>query len=92
MTRRVTRRCNESQTAVAENIVVALDLRRRMLGLEARPAAFERPFVFGLLHVKHSLRKHLDIADVIRMGVGHRHSLDVGRLDTKLFELGGERF
>src|SRR5215211_8542598 len=80
----------DRDAAVAENVVVALELLHRVLRLEAR-AEWCRPFVFGLLHQEHGLRKQLDIADVIGMGMRHRDVSDVTRLDAELLERRGER-
>ena len=62
-----------------------------MLRIEARPAAFGRPFVLGLLHVEHGLRELFDIADMVGMGVRDSDRLDVRRLDAKLLKLAGQR-
>src|SRR5262249_62348591 len=75
MAGRVTGRRDDHHRAVAEHVIVTLELGHRMLRLKARRAALARPFVFGLLHKEHGLRKQLDIADVIRMGVRNRHPL-----------------
>ena len=65
--------------------------RHRMLWIKARPAAFGRPFVLGLLHVEHGLRELFDIADMVGMGVRDCDRLDVRRLDAKLGKLPGKR-
>ena len=91
MARRMPGRRDDHHRAVAEHIVIALELRHRMLGLKARCAALARPLVFGLLHIEHHLRKQLDIADVVGMGVRDRHSLDVGGLDAERIELRRQR-
>src|ERR1700681_3227195 len=63
-----------------------------MLRLEARRAIGAGPSVFGFLHIEHGRGKHLDIADVIGMGMGDRHCLDIRWLDPKLIELSRQSF
>src|ERR1700730_12352961 len=62
-----------------------------MLRLEARRAIGAGPFVFGFLHIEHARRKHLDIADMVGMGMRDRHRLDIRWFYLKLIELGGQR-
>ena len=49
------------------------------------------PVILRLLDIEHGGRKHLDIADMIRMRVRDRHRLDIRRLDADLLELRGKR-
>src|SRR5205823_2651619 len=91
MTWCMARRRKDSHAAVAEHVAVTFKLGHGMLRLESRRVVGTRPFVFGLLHVKHGGWKHLDIADVVGMGVRDRHRLDVGWLHSELIELSRQR-
>src|ERR1700732_2919020 len=91
MSRRVTGRREDRDGAVAENVMVAVELGHRMVGIKSWRTVRSRPFIFGLLHIEHRLRKQFDIADVIRMGVRNPDALDIGWLDAELFKLSGER-
>src|SRR6476620_2255814 len=91
MTGRMPRGREQRDAAIAEDVAVALELGHRMLWLEPRLVVRSRPLVFGLLYEQHGLRKEFDVADVVTVGVGDRHVLDVRRLDPELVELRGQR-
>ncbi|BCM09735.1 hypothetical protein MAFF241647_40920 (plasmid) [Ralstonia solanacearum] len=50
------------------------------------------PFVLSLLHQQHRLREHLDVADVVGVGVRDRDIVDVSGLDAELCQLARQRF
>src|ERR1700729_731188 len=91
MSRRMTRRREDGDRAVAKHVMVAFELGHRVTWIKARPAVCSRPIVFGLLHIEHGLWEQFDIADVIGMGMRDRHAFDVGWLYSELIELSGER-
>src|SRR6266566_6892284 len=82
MTRCMSGRREKGHAAVAEHVMVPLQLCDGMAGLEAGLVIGAGPFVFGLLDVEHCRGKHLDIADMVGMGVRDGHGLDVGRRDA----------
>src|SRR5882724_12601443 len=90
MTRRMSRRRENGHAAVAEYVMVPFQFCDGMRRLEPRLAIGAGPFVFGFLYVEHRGGKHLDIPDMVRMGVRDRHGLDVGRRDTELIKLSGQ--
>src|SRR5256885_16750548 len=87
MTWRMPRRRQNCRAAVAEYVVVAVELGRWMLRLEAPHAKRVWPLVLGLLHQQHGLREQLHVADVVRMGMRNGDVFDVGRLHAELFKL-----
>src|SRR5712672_4243302 len=91
MTRRMSRGRENGHAAVAEYVTVPFQFCDGMRRLEPRLAIGAWPFVFGFLYVEHRGGKHLDIPDMVGMGVRDRHGLDVGRRDAKLVELSRQR-
>src|SRR5436190_9241098 len=91
MTRRMSGRREKGHATVAEYIMVPLQLCDGMAGLEAGLVISAGPFVFGLLDVEHCRGKHLDVADMVGMGVRDGHGLDVRRRDAKLVKLRRQR-
>src|SRR5712671_2486098 len=91
MTRCMSGGRENGHAAVAEYITVPFQFCDGMPGLEPRLAISAGPFVFSFLYVEHRGGKHLDIPDVVGMGVRDRHGLDVSRGDTKLIELSRQR-
>src|SRR5882724_8819138 len=91
MTRRMPRGRENGHAAVAKYVTVPFQFGDGMPGLEPGLVIGAGPFVFGFLHVEHRGGKHLDIPDMVGMGVRDRHGLDVSRGDTKLIELSRQR-
>src|SRR5712672_1367699 len=91
MTRRMPRGRENGHAAVAKYVTVAFQFCNGMPRLEPRLAIGAWPFVFGFLYVEHRGGKHLDIPDMVGMGVRDRHALDVSRRDAKLIELSRQR-
>ena len=77
--------------AVAEYVVVAFELRYRMLPPETGSAKRVRPLVFSLLHQQHDLREQLHIADVVWMTMRDGDTLYFGGLHAQRIELRGKR-
>src|SRR6266849_11046318 len=90
MTRCMSRGRDNGYAAVAKYVTVPFQFGDGMPGLEPGLVIGAGPFVFGFLYVEHCRRKHLDIPDMVGMGVRDRHGLDVGRRDTELIKLGGQ--
>src|SRR3984893_13716611 len=91
MTRRMSRGRDNGYASVANYVTVPFQFGDGMPGLEPGLVVGAGPFVFGFLYVEHCRRKHLDIPDMVGMGVRDRHGLDVSRRDTKLIELSRQR-
>src|SRR6266478_7222408 len=91
MTRRMPRGRENGHAAVVKYVTVAFQFCNGMRRLEPRLVIGSGPFVFGLLYVEHRGGKHLDIPDMVGMGVRDRHRLDVGWGDAKLIELSRQR-
>src|SRR6266567_1298956 len=91
MTRRMSRGRENGHAAVAEYVTVPFQFCDGMRRLEPRLAIGAGPFAFGFLYVEHRGGKHLDISDMVGMGMRDRHGLDVSRGDTKLVELSRQR-
>ena len=96
----VARRRNEHGAAVAEHVVIAIELHGRMFEREPRHSrrkenriavGRKRPIIFGLLDQQRRRGKHIDIADMVGMGMRHGDVTDVRRFDSDLVELRGER-
>src|SRR5215510_11638042 len=85
----VARRRDDGHAAVAEYVMIALELGHRMRRLETR-AGRRRPVIFSLLHEQHGLWEQLDIADMVRVRMRYGQVLDIGRLQAELLDLAGE--
>ncbi|CAI8031293.1 hypothetical protein GBAR_LOCUS17773, partial [Geodia barretti] len=94
----VARSADDHHAAVAEQVIVAVELeigeitRVVIIGHDVRPAALEllRPpglVQFLLLDHVDGIREHLDVADVVQVGVRGDDDLDVVDREADLFEL-----
>ena len=69
MARRMSRRRKNGHAAVAEYVTIPFQLCDRVLRLEPRQIIGAGPLVFGFLHIEHGRGKHLDITDMVGMGM-----------------------
>src|SRR5690242_5154207 len=76
--------------AVAEHVLLALELLDWMARAERLRGRCEGPVVLGLLDQHRRLRKQVHVADVVAMRVRDRDELDLVRLDADGRELTDE--
>src|SRR5829696_5080574 len=71
--------------------MISFELADRMCGIKTRRIVWSGPFVLRFLYQQCGLRKQLDIADVVRMAMGHGDVFDVAWLNAELIKLARKR-
>lgn len=90
MPRRVAGRGDQPDRAVAEQVDIAFDFAHGAVGSKGQGGPGEGPVVFGLLDQHGGGGEHIDIADMVAMGVGDRDEADIGRANADFGQLVGQ--